>query len=86
MHSNCVSTQFIRRHRKETLFGRTVTPAERLRQNQRAITKAQRELDRERNNLEKQEKKLVQDIRKGAKAGQMVLLILLVISAAHGLV
>ena len=63
-----------------------MTPAERLRQNQRSLAKAQRELDRERAKLEQQEKKLVADIRKGAKAGQMVLLILLVISAAHGLV
>ncbi|KAF9021701.1 Snf7-domain-containing protein [Hymenopellis radicata] len=55
----------------ETLFGRTVTPAERLRQHQRALTKAQRELDRERNKLEQSEKKLVQDIKKSAKSGQM---------------
>lgn len=57
---------------QETLFGRTVTPAERLRQHQRALTKAQRELDRERTKLENSEKKLVQDIKKSAKAGQMV--------------
>jgi charged multivesicular body protein 2A len=49
-----------------------VTPAERLRQHQRALTKAQRELDRERNKLEQQEKKLIVDIKKSAKAGQMV--------------
>ncbi|KAG6376040.1 vacuolar sorting protein DID4 [Boletus reticuloceps] len=55
----------------ETLFGRTVTPAERLRQHQRALTKAQRELDRERSKLEQSEKKLVLDIRKSAKDGQM---------------
>ncbi|EPQ58500.1 Snf7-domain-containing protein [Gloeophyllum trabeum ATCC 11539] len=55
----------------ETLFGRTVTPAERLRQHQRALAKAQRELDRERSKLEQQEKKLVMDIKKSAKAGQM---------------
>ncbi|KAG8835355.1 ESCRT-III subunit protein did4 [Serendipita sp. 399] len=57
--------------RQETLFGRTVTPAERLRQHQRALAKAQRELDRERTKLEQQEKKLVADIKKSAKAGQM---------------
>jgi charged multivesicular body protein 2A len=56
------------------LFGRTLTPAERLRQHQRALTKAQRELDRERTKLEQQEKKLVMDIKKSAKAGQMVLI------------
>ncbi|KAI0807009.1 Snf7-domain-containing protein [Fomes fomentarius] len=55
----------------ETLFGRTVTPAERLRQHQRALAKAQRELDRERTKLEQQEKKLIMDIKKSAKAGQM---------------
>ncbi|PSR75119.1 hypothetical protein PHLCEN_2v9304 [Hermanssonia centrifuga] len=56
----------------ETLFGRTVTPAERLRQHQRALAKAQRELDRERTKLEQQEKKLVGDIKRSAKAGQLV--------------
>lgn len=55
----------------ETLFGRTVTPAERLRQHQRALAKAQRELDRERAKLEQQEKKLVGDIKRSAKAGQL---------------
>ncbi|RDB24193.1 Charged multivesicular body protein 2a 2 [Hypsizygus marmoreus] len=55
----------------ETLFGRTVTPAERLRQHQRSLTKAQRELDRERGKLEQSEKKLIMDIKKSAKAGQM---------------
>jgi len=55
----------------ETLFGRTVTPAERLRQHQRAIAKAQRELDRERNKLEASEKKLIADIKKSAKDGQL---------------
>jgi len=55
----------------ETLFGRTVTPAERLRQHQRALAKAQRELDRERNKLEASEKKLVNDIKHSAKLGQM---------------
>ncbi|KAF8497132.1 SNF7 family protein [Russula emetica] len=55
----------------ETLFGRTVTPAERLRQHQRALAKAQRELDRERTKLEQSEKKLIMDIKKSAKAGQL---------------
>ncbi|KAI0086669.1 Snf7-domain-containing protein [Irpex rosettiformis] len=55
----------------DTLFGRTVTPAERLRQHQRALAKAQRELDRERTKLEQQEKKLVGDIKRSAKAGQL---------------
>jgi len=55
----------------ETLFGRTVTPAERLRQHQRSLTKATRELDRERSKLEQSEKKLIMDIKKSAKAGQL---------------
>ncbi|KAJ4488265.1 vacuolar sorting protein DID4 [Lentinula aciculospora] len=55
----------------ETLFGRSVTPAERLRQHQRSLAKAQRELDRERAKLEQSEKKLIIDIKKSAKAGQM---------------
>lgn len=49
-----------------------MTPAERLRQHQRALAKAQRELDRERTKLEQQEKKLVADIKRSAKAGQLV--------------
>ena len=57
---------------QETLFGRSVTPAERLRQHQRSLAKAQRELDRERGKLEQQEKKLIMDIKKSAKAGQLV--------------
>ncbi|KAF8061446.1 vacuolar sorting protein DID4 [Lyophyllum atratum] len=56
---------------QETLFGRTVTPAERLRQHQRSLAKAQRELDRERSKLEQSEKKLIMDIKKSAKAGQL---------------
>ncbi|KAG6861752.1 hypothetical protein C0995_012757 [Termitomyces sp. Mi166 len=55
----------------ETLFGRTITPAERLRQHQRSLAKAQRELDRERTKLEQSEKKLIMDIKKSAKAGQL---------------
>ncbi|CAG8435086.1 2928_t:CDS:2 [Ambispora gerdemannii] len=55
----------------ELLFGRKKTPAEMLRQHQRALQKAQRELDRERVKLEQQEKKLIMDIKKSAKANQM---------------
>jgi hypothetical protein len=36
------------------------------------LTKAQRELDRERTKLEQSEKKLIVDIKKSAKAGQLV--------------
>ena len=49
-----------------------MTPAERLRQHQRSLAKAQRELDRERTKLEQSEKKLIADIKKGAKGGQLV--------------
>lgn len=53
------------------LFGRRMTPEEMLRKNQRALNKAMRELDRERTKMEQQEKKIVADIKKMAKAGQM---------------
>jgi len=53
------------------LFGRRMTPEEMLRKNQRALNKAMRELDRERTKMEQQEKKIIADIKKMAKAGQM---------------
>ena len=52
-------------------WGRKVPLKEVLRKNKREITKAVRELDRERANLEKQEQKLVADSKKYAKDGQM---------------
>jgi hypothetical protein len=55
----------------EWAFGRQITPAERLRKHQRALEKTQRELDRERVKLENQEKKLIIEIKKSAKNGQM---------------
>lgn len=58
----------------ESIFGRRKTPQELLRQNQRALNKAMRELDRERQRLEQQEKKIIADIKKMAKMGQMVCL------------
>lgn len=54
------------------ILGRRKTPAEMLRQNQRALNKAMRELDRERQRLEMSEKKVIADIKKMAKMGQMV--------------
>lgn len=42
-----------------------------LRQNQRALNKAMRELDRERTKMEQSEKKIIADIKKMAKQGQM---------------
>ncbi|EDV27008.1 Charged multivesicular body protein 2a [Trichoplax sp. H2] len=55
----------------EFLFGKKKTPEELLKQNQRALNKAIRDLDRERVKLEQQEKKVIADIKKMAKAGQM---------------
>jgi len=55
----------------EWLFGRKKTPEELLRQNQRALNKAIRDLDRERTKMEAQEKKLIADIKKMAKDNQM---------------
>jgi len=54
------------------LFGKRQTPEEMLRTNQRALNKAMRDLDRERAHLEQQEKKVIVDIKKMAKMGQMV--------------
>jgi len=42
-----------------------------LKKNQRALNKAIRELDRERAKMEQQEKKIIADIKKMAKQGQM---------------
>lgn len=56
------------------LFGKKKTPEEMLRQNQRALNRAMRDLDKERQKLEQQEKKIIADIKKMAKQGQMVCL------------
>lgn len=58
----------------DQLFGKKKTPEEMLRQNQRALNKAMRDLDRERVKMEGQEKKVIADIKKMAKQGQMVCL------------
>ncbi|XP_043269635.1 charged multivesicular body protein 2a-like [Venturia canescens] len=55
----------------EWLFGKRMTPEEMLRKNQRALNKAMRDLDREKSRMEQQEKKIIEDIKKMAKAGQM---------------
>lgn len=52
------------------LFGKRKTPAEMLRENKRMLDKAIRELDRERQGLQNQEKKLIAEIKKTAKQGQ----------------
>ncbi|KAM9953623.1 hypothetical protein ACTFIW_006996 [Dictyostelium discoideum] len=53
------------------LFGKQKTPKEVLRENQRNLTKSMREIDRERVSLQNQEKKIILDIKKMAKQGQM---------------
>ncbi|XRA97993.1 vacuolar protein sorting-associated protein 2-like protein [Pycnococcus provasolii] len=55
----------------EWLFGKRKTPAELLRENKRMLDKAIRELDRERTGLQNQEKKLVVEMKKMAKQGQI---------------
>ncbi|KAF9387818.1 hypothetical protein CPB97_001987 [Podila verticillata] len=52
------------------LLGRK-SPSEVLRAHQRALNKAQRELDHERVKLEKLEQKVIMDIKRAAKAGQI---------------
>ena len=47
------------------------TPEQLLRENQRLLNRAIRDLDRERTKMEAQEKKVIMDIKKMAKAGQM---------------
>lgn len=56
----------------EWLFGKRLSPEEMLRKNQRALNKAMRDLDREKMKMEQQEKKIIMDIKKMAKEGQMV--------------
>ncbi|KAK9818100.1 hypothetical protein WJX72_007167 [[Myrmecia] bisecta] len=53
------------------IFGKKKTPAELLRENKRMLDKAIRELDRERMAVQNQEKKLIAEIKKTAKANQM---------------
>lgn len=55
----------------EWAFGKRITPAERLRKNQRLLDKAVREIDQQRIKLEKQEKTLVATIKQSAQKGQM---------------
>nr|XP_009857707.1 charged multivesicular body protein 2a-like [Ciona intestinalis]XP_026696267.1 charged multivesicular body protein 2a-like [Ciona intestinalis] len=55
----------------EFLFGKKKTPAQRLRETKRMLDRAARDLDRERVKMEAQEKKVIQDIKKMAKEGQM---------------
>jgi len=68
----------------EWLFGRRMSPDEMLRKNQRALNKAMRDLDRENMRMEQQEKKIIMDIKKMAKDGQMVSHILHIILYIFG--
>jgi charged multivesicular body protein 2A len=54
------------------IFGKKKTPQELLRENKRMLDRSIRELDRERANLQTQEKKLIAEIKKTAKQNQMV--------------
>jgi charged multivesicular body protein 2A len=56
------------------LFGKKKTPAEMLREHQRVINRAIREMDREKMKLENAEKKLIADIKREAKKGNNVCL------------
>ncbi|RDY06088.1 Vacuolar protein sorting-associated protein 2-like 1, partial [Mucuna pruriens] len=67
----------MQKRRKEKLsimsfiFGKRKTPAEILRENKRMLDKSIREIERERQGLQSQEKKLILEIKKNAKQGQM---------------
>ena len=53
------------------LFGKKKTPQELLREHQRTLNRAMREIDRERGNMQVQEKKTIAEIKKLATQGQM---------------
>lgn len=53
------------------LFGQRKTPAELLRENKRMLDRSIREIERERQSLQAQEKKLIVEIKKTAKQNQM---------------
>eukprot|EP01018_Ginkgo_biloba_P020249 Gb_31864 [translate_table: standard] len=53
------------------LFGKKKTPAELLRENKRMLDRSIRDIERERQGLQTQEKKLIVEIKKTAKQGQM---------------
>ena len=53
------------------LFGVGKTPQQRVKEYQRGIKKSVREMDRERTTLERNEKKLMTEIKKAAKDGHM---------------
>lgn len=58
--------------RRSILSHCSLRAAELLRENKRLIDKSIREIDRERQSLTMQEKKLIDEMKKNAKNGQMV--------------
>lgn len=56
---------------KEILFGKKKTPREIMREHKRSIERTIRDLDRERERLQMQEKKLIADMKRLAKQNQM---------------
>ena len=54
------------------LFGKNTTPKELLKKNQRILNRAVRDMDSERVKMERQEKKIIADIKKMAKENQIV--------------
>jgi charged multivesicular body protein 2A len=55
----------------EAIFGKKKTPKELMREYKRSIDRSVRELEREKRNMEMQEKKLIADMKKMAKQNQM---------------
>ncbi|XP_061437233.1 charged multivesicular body protein 2a-like [Lethenteron reissneri] len=55
----------------DCLCGKRKTPEQMVRRNQRALARAMRDLERERQTLQTQEKKIVAEIKKMAKSGHM---------------
>jgi len=53
------------------LFGKEIPLKDQIKENKRIISRAIRELDRERTRMEREEKKLIADIKKMAAQGQM---------------
>jgi len=55
----------------EWLFGKRLTPQEIIKEQQKTINKSVREIEREKNRLQRSESKIIADIKKAAAEGQM---------------
>lgn len=66
------SRHLVNRSLKEYRTDKNSCVLELLRENKRMLDKSIREIDRERQGLQTQEKKLILEIKKSAKQGQMV--------------